>query len=144
MCTRRGLVGSVSEILDQLIDKDGIKDEDGSTTKAGLDFHLAVLDGRRVDRPQRHIEAAGLIKYQDVAMKPARFLDAGLAHLKLDMIIKWLGSHMHDNVAHTHEGPDTARVLSRILLVVWYFVIHYCIIVFEQSDVDILTRQVKL
>jgi len=64
-------------------------------------------------------------------MKPARFLDAGFAYLKLDMIIKWLGSHMHDNVAGTHEGPDTARVLSRILLVVWYFVIHYCIIVFE-------------
>ena len=144
MCTCRGLVGSVSEILYQLIDEDGVKDEDGSTTQAGLDFHLAVFDGGRVDRPQRHIEAAGLIKDQDVAMKPARFLDAGLAHLKLDMIIKWLGSHMHDNVAHTHEGPDTTRVLSRILLVVWYFVIHYCIIVFEQSDVDILTRQVKL
>ena len=42
----RGLVGGISEIFDQLVDKDGVVDEDWSTTQAGLDFDLAVLDGR--------------------------------------------------------------------------------------------------
>lgn len=134
-----GLVGGISEILDQLVDEDGVKDEDWSTTQAGLDFDLTVLDGRRVDGPDCHTQASGFVKHEDIAMEPARLLDAGLPNLQLDMVVKWLGREIQADVAGRDEGPDTARPV-----VIWILIVHDCKIVFEQSDVNMLAQKAKL
>ena len=71
-------------------------------------------------------------------MEPACLLDAGLPNLELDVVVKWLGREIQADVAGCDERPDTTRpVVVRILIV------HYCEIVFEQSDVNILARKTK-